>query len=210
MTKNKNMILWVVGSIAVIALGVITYVLLKPNGSSSTSPQPTPGGGPSPQPTPGGGSVPPVDSGSWLSEHNKYRTKGWDGQGSPTALQWNAELASLASQTAASISASGAIEEGKEVTSALCGPGPQCGKNIEFTANPGSQAVENWYNECSAYHSKNPPVLSDQTGHYAQLMWKTASKVGCGVSGQVAVCLYDQEVLSNELTGNVPAGSNDC
>jgi uncharacterized protein YkwD len=58
----------------------------------------------------------------------------------------------------------------------------------------GANAVNDWYNEISAYDF-NSPGFSDATGHFTQVIWKSTKKVGCGVAqcsdGALYVCNYE-------------------
>jgi len=58
----------------------------------------------------------------------------------------------------------------------------------------GADAVNDWYNEISAYDFNNPGD-SEATGHFTQVVWKETKKVGCGVAqcsdGALYVCNYE-------------------
>ena len=100
-----------------------------------------------------------------------------------------------------------------------CPGSHKCGQNLRAVENMNldpSSAVDSWYSECSRYD--HIPTMSDfndmDVGHYTQVMWKNAKKVGCAISGDVANCLYDQGNIfssSPELSfeGNVPP-PNQC
>ena len=65
-------------------------------------------------------------------------------------------------------------------------------------------AADGWYNECDGYKSngwnKNPGP-NPETGHYTQLMWRNATKIGCGAAscgGNTALvnCNYGTDNIS--------------
>ncbi len=65
-------------------------------------------------------------------------------------------------------------------------------------------AADGWYDECDGYKSdgwnKNPGS-NHETGHYTQLMWKNATKIGCGAAscgGNTALvnCNYGTDNIS--------------
>ena len=72
-----------------------------------------------------------------------------------------------------------------------------------------TQAVAHWYDEKSKYHGgcDITPEACDSSGHYTQLMWRDAKKVGCGISdnSQIAACLYDIGNEIGEFGNNVPS-----
>jgi uncharacterized protein YkwD len=65
-------------------------------------------------------------------------------------------------------------------------------------------AADGWYNECDGYKNdgwnKNPGP-NPETGHYTQLMWENATKIGCGAAscgGNTALvnCNYGTDNIS--------------
>ena len=65
-------------------------------------------------------------------------------------------------------------------------------------------AADGWYDECDGYKNngwnKNPGP-NPETGHYTQLMWKNATKIGCGAAscgGNTALvnCNYGTDNIS--------------
>jgi uncharacterized protein YkwD len=152
------------------------------------------------------------DSGGedWLSLHNEKRKKAW---GSSQNLVWDSNLAAGAKDWAAQL-----VEKiKKEGTSGFqhsnTAGNPKiksttgcdkmssgCGENMYYVWGKSLDpkvVVDAWYDECSKYNGK----FTEETGHYTQLVWKDAKKVGCGVSGGVGVCWYDK--------GNIcPGGCN--
>lgn len=72
----------------------------------------------------------------------------------------------------------------------------------------GADAVNDWYNEISAYDF-NAPGDSEATGHFTQVVWKGTKRVGCGVAqcsdGALYVCNYDPAGnFAGEYEANVP------
>ena len=72
----------------------------------------------------------------------------------------------------------------------------------------GVNAVNDWYNEISAYDFNNPS-FSDATGHFTQVIWKSTKKVGCGVAqcsdGALYVCNYEPAGnMEGAFPDNVP------
>lgn len=57
----------------------------------------------------------------------------------------------------------------------------------------GASAVTSWYNEIKDYNFTNPG-FSGSTGHFTQLVWKSTTKVGCGLK----LCSYLQDAGFND------------
>jgi hypothetical protein len=151
----------------------------------------------------GGGS----DPNGWVSEHNKYRQPAH-------SLAWDSDLAAQSLAYANQLASSRAFKHGDMCNPVCrgsnCGGGRTCGQNLEIAIPSTSpiQAVGNWYAEKSKYRGgcdSNPSACAD-AGHYTQLVWKNAKKVGCGISdnSQIAACLYDIGNEIGQFSENVP------
>lgn len=118
-----------------------------------------------------------------LSAHNTRRAL----HGAP-ALTWNTDMASYAS----SISSKCVFEHS----------GGPYGENLAAGYPTPDDAIEAWYVENTSYNYA-AGLFSEATGHFTQLVWKSATMVGCGIAtcgtsttpGDMLTCEYD--------TGNV-------
>jgi len=222
--------------LAVAIFLILWSFLLHKSLSDNNTPQPSPPSPPSPPPPPSPPSPPPPppspppsppppppspppsppslpNKPAWLDAHNKYRTKvGYNN------LEWDDDLASQSKNYANYLASTNTFAHGD-----LCNPncngspcpdgGNRCGQNLEKatpSTNP-QQSVDNWYSEISKYSgsqscdSGNMKCL-DSAGHYTQVMWKDATKVGCGISdnNKISACLYDKGNLIGAFSSNVP------
>lgn len=83
----------------------------------------------------------------------------------------------------------------------------QIGQNIAWSGGsnwPAYKAVCLWYSERKSYDVNNP----QSAGHFTQMLWKSSTKVGCGVSrgdyGTVVVCNYEPAGnVANAFANNV-------
>lgn len=149
----------------------------------------------------------------WLDKHNKYRKL----VGYPE-LVWDHDLADLSTKYAETMTDAGEKAgfpdnvDGSTPglykvynhdignrTSIVCkGSGNKCVQNLEMNTGPlalatetaGPSSTDNWYTECTKY-KETGGVPSKSSGHYTGMMWKGASKLGCGKSGRFTSCLYD-------------------
>jgi hypothetical protein len=222
--------------LAVAIFLILWSFLLHKSLSDNNTPQPSPPSPPSPPPPPSPPSPPPPppspppsppppppspppsppslpNKPAWLDAHNKYRTKvGYNN------LEWDDDLASQSKNYANNLASTNTFAHGD-----LCNPncngspcsdgGNRCGQNLEKatpSTNP-QQSVDNWYSEISKYlgsqscDSGNMECL-ESAGHYTQVMWKDATKVGCGISdnNEISACLYDKGNLIGAFRSNVP------
>lgn len=99
-----------------------------------------------------------------------------------------------------------------------------------YPDNPASahSAVSKWYNECSAYTppdaKQSIPSNFEEVGHYTQLVWQGARKVGCAkidcpkqmrddnnvlvqTKGAIIACDYDQGNIGGQFNDMVPANA---
>lgn len=141
------------------------------------------------------GKDPIIPVNDWIKKHNFYRSKvGYPG------LNWSEELAQQSERYAKQLNSSGEFKHG-DYNNSNCFQ-KKCGQNLEKTigVNASVNAVDNWYNECNKYTGK----FSEDAGHYTQLIWKDAKKVGCASVGTIAACLYDKGNILGEFVENVP------
>jgi hypothetical protein len=146
-----------------------------------------------------------TDSAAWVNAHNKLRS-----QFNYPDLVWDETLAQAAKNHANANQRLGHMFHGDQVQNGCRGTGNRCGQNIEkvwgMTIKP-ADAVNNWYNECPLYPGYcNKGQDLAKSGHYTQVMWKSARKVGCGISdaGTYGVCNYDYGNMLDQCRDNVP------
>lgn len=73
-----------------------------------------------------------------------------------------------------------------------------CGENLAMHTDhqllwTSSMASKMWYDEIDApgYNFNNPGYYENPgTGHFTAMVWKSTTKLGCGISGSYAVCQY--------------------
>lgn len=118
---------------------------------------------------------------SMLDEHNAKRALHKD---TPT-LSWSDELASYAQNYADDYDCSGSLTHS----------GGPYGENLAIGYGT-TGAVDAWYSEIKDYSFSNPDY-SSSTGHFTQVVWKSTTKVGCGIKqcggvwGDYIICSYD-------------------
>ncbi|QEU60422.1 Pry3 [Kluyveromyces lactis] len=118
---------------------------------------------------------------SMLDEHNAKRALHKD----TPALSWSDELASYAQNYA----------DGYDCSGSLTHSYGSYGENLAIGYGT-TGAVDGWYDEIKDYSYSNP-VYSPGTGHFTQVVWKSTTKVGCGIKqcgdvwGQYIICSYD-------------------
>jgi len=137
------------------------------SGPTAPSPPPAP---PAPLPASPGGWIQAV-----LDKTNKYRA-----EHDAPALTWDASLANQGQSWADSCDFKHSTMGNGE--NLFAGTG-------SFS---GSSAVASWYNEIKDYSFSNPG-FSGSTGHFTQLVWKSTTKVGCGLK----LCSYLQDAGFN-------------
>jgi hypothetical protein len=135
----------------------------------------------------GGGGVvtppQPLPSGGWLQKHNYYRKLL-----GVNDLVWDNDLAKQSYQYASKINGGAPFEHG-DLSSPIC-ENNECGQNLDMgdgNSQSSPEAVDRWYKECCVYDGSP----SENSGHYTQVVWKSASKVGCASVGRVGACLYN-------------------
>ncbi len=127
-----------------------------------------------------------------LTRHNYYRAK----HGAP-ALTLDNQLNSGAQQWANRLASTQKFEH-----SGTKGQGENLyvygtsGKLPTITEEA-NKAVDDWYNEIKKYNFNNPG-FSGATGHFTQVVWKSTTRLGCGIAsgrfqgfnGRYVVCRY--------------------
>lgn len=165
----------------------------QPSTSQPTPTEGTPPGGPpggtdpytAPQPAP----PPAPTSGltavqqTMLAEHNKDRA-----QHCAPPLSWSPQLAQVAQTWANSLRDRGCLFEhsrgsyGENLAAGTTG------------ALPPEAVVAMWYDEVAKYRFPDGGFGMD-TGHFTQLVWRSTTQVGCGMSQckgmDIWVCNYD-------------------
>eukprot|EP00386_Alphamonas_edax_P009615 GDKI01031535.1.p1 GENE.GDKI01031535.1~~GDKI01031535.1.p1 ORF type:complete len:240 (-),score=68.32 GDKI01031535.1:92-811(-) len=116
----------------------------------------------------------------WLISTNKYRCM----HDSPF-LTWDACMATSAQEWADA----GEFQHLDSYGLAPCA-GP-AGENLAMGQQSSSAAVSDWYSEVSLW-TEGSTQFTAGTGHFTALIWKGATKLGCGVNKEKAlyVCRY--------------------
>jgi len=74
--------------------------------------------------------------------------------------------------------------------------GSGCGENLAMHSNTDLLSTTNiatqmWYDELTnPGYDFNNPGYSSGIGHFTQVVWKSSTKLGCGISGVYVVCRY--------------------
>ena len=83
--------------------------------------------------------------------------------------------------------------------------------NIFLIKAYGTNAVTAWYNEIQFYNYNNPG-FSGATGHFTQVIWKSSTQVGCGLSvnyqRQLVGTTYWNFYMAYVSCNYSPAGNN--
>jgi len=141
---------------------------------------------------PSGGSPSGSFGDSCLETHNKYRALHGAGP-----LEWDDTMANFA--------------HGVSATCVFEHSGGKYGENLAAGYSSAEAAIKAWYDEGSQY-SYSGGDFSEATGHFTQVVWKGAKKVGCaqvncdgssGTPGVFLTCEYDQGNIIGEFTQNV-------
>ena len=148
---------------------------------------------------------------SWLEAHNVIRRLAHNVNDDSVDLEWSSELADQAKEYAESMAESGIFDHSNTTNQQVCDPDKttdtparqpnKCGENLSkdwgnsVPVTP-METVQRWYDECEVYKG----YYTSGSGHYTQVVWKNAKKVGCAyatnnMGEQYGVCLYD--------TGNI-------
>jgi uncharacterized protein YkwD len=139
------------------------------------------------------------NSNQWVEAHNKFRNAK-----NLSSLQWDDTLASQAKDWANTIATTNNLSHGN-MRHSNCHPTGKCGQNISSGQKSIDKIVESWVTcECPDFNGKPNP----SAGHYSQVMWPTATTVGCGVNGGISVCNYNTgNVIGEGGFSNVPVGN---
>ncbi|KAI8973939.1 CAP domain-containing protein [Pilobolus umbonatus] len=122
-----------------------------------------------------------------LNIHNMYRLK----HHSPPLL-WDTQLESYSQQWSSHC--------------AFVHSGGPYGENIGFGQKDWGSVIGQWYNEFSLY-DYNRPVFDVKTAHFTSIVWKSTTRIGCGVQqcpnlgGYMYTCSYSP-------AGNIVSQSN--
>ena len=200
---------------AVIFLIGIGFVIFKPHDTNKSQSHHLGGGGSSGGGSSGGGSGGGGSGGggdggdsdnknTWVNAHNKYRTAR---QLPP--MKWDNLLASQASTWSNKLKNQSVLSHG-DMAHANCEHN-KCGQNISggLIDEGIDHVVQSWVTcECPSF-TGGPPPMPPAAGHYSQVMWPTATKVGCDVAGQIAVCNYNtgNVIEDGSYTEKVPQGN---
>ncbi|KAI9301149.1 CAP domain-containing protein [Cunninghamella echinulata] len=98
-----------------------------------------------------------------LNLHNKYRKR----HGSP-ALKWDASIARFAQSHTNKCKFEHSRKQG-------------LGENIAMGQNSWNAVVKGWYDE-EKHYDYNNPGYNEKIGHFSAVVWKSTSKIGCGVT----------------------------
>lgn len=113
-----------------------------------------------------------------LAKHNELRA-----QHCVPELQWDAQIAAVAQAWADQCvwQHSGNRSYGENLAMATSG------------YRTAGQMVQDWYNEIGQYNF-GAGQYSDQTGHFTQVVWRSSTKLGCGIAScngnDLLVCNY--------------------
>ncbi|KAG0130217.1 CAP domain-containing protein [Tuber indicum] len=89
------------------------------------------------------------------------------------------------------------------------------GENLAAGYTSPAAAIQAWYDEQSQYNY-SAGQFSSATGHFTQMVWKGAKKVGCGIKecngangtpGKFLTCNYDTGNVIGQFVENVPPPS---
>lgn len=80
------------------------------------------------------------------------------------------------------------------------------GENLCLGYTDMSECIKAWYNEWHKLDFNNPD-FSSETGHFTQIVWKSATKVGCAEvqcgQGKLQICNYDTGNVLGEFKKNI-------
>jgi len=137
-----------------------------------------------------------------LKKHNKYRTKH-----GVEKLTWDEEVAEFAQTWCDNLAANDKFEHSK---------GSGYGENLykmwgsgdDPAAGAGKKAAIKWYKEIKEYDWEKPGFTM-ATGHFTQVVWKSSTKLGCGISTKESsawvCCNYSPPGnYQNQFEENVP------
>jgi len=112
-----------------------------------------------------------------LKAHNLYRTKHHD-----APLVWSDDLAAKAQKLAESLADKKTLEIAKDLEKE--GYGENVAKVWATFKNAGEAATKMWYSQSDNYHFDDPH-LDENTGQFAQVVWKSTKEIGMGVAKSI-------------------------
>lgn len=133
----------------------------------------------------------------WVSAHNKYRRRHVD----TPDVSWDSTLAAEAQKCANMKPGTKPKAEGWHCSS---------GENWHGAKSSAEAVVGSWYSEIDDYDYSKPGFKSG-TGHFTQVVWKSATKIGCATNFG-SVCNYSTGNVVGQFGSNVkplkPIGGN--
>ncbi|MEA5619190.1 CAP family protein [Cronbergia sp. UHCC 0137] len=131
-----------------------------------------------------------------LKKHNEYRLKHkvpalvLDTQLNTSAQQW---ANTLASQGQFKHSGKSGVGENLYIWMS------SSPTNTNTITSEADKAVNAWYNEIKDYNFQSPG-FSSKTGHFTQVVWKSTSKLGCGIASGKYNNMYARFVVCQYTT----------
>lgn len=112
-----------------------------------------------------------------LKAHNEYRAKHHD-----EALIWSDDIAAKAQKLAETLADKKTLEIAKDLEKE--GYGENVAKVWATFKNAGEAAAKMWYSQSDNYHFEDPH-LDENTGQFAQVVWKSTKELGMGVAKSI-------------------------
>lgn len=112
-----------------------------------------------------------------LKAHNGYRSKHHDDN-----LVWSDTLAAKAQKLAEALADKKSLEIAKDLEKE--GMGENVAKVWATFKNAGEAATKMWYSQSENYHFDDPH-LDENTGQFAQVVWKSTKELGMGVAKSI-------------------------
>jgi len=112
-----------------------------------------------------------------LKSHNELRGKHHDDN-----LAWSDDLAAKAQKLAEALADKKTLEIAKDLEKE--GMGENVAKVWATFKNAGEAATKMWYSQSDNYHFDDPH-LDENTGQFAQVVWKATKELGMGVAKSI-------------------------